>query len=142
MIFISGVGLLLLSMTNRLGRAIDRTRSLSRHIPEATGNKRARIQVQLQILWKRACMIRLAITLASISLLAAAVLIISLFITALCQIESSWIIVALFIISMLCLIGSLVVFIHDIYRSLAALKLGLLAAEEEYNMAAIVTESD
>jgi hypothetical protein len=72
-------------------------------------------------------LIRLAIALVSVSALAAAILIIVLFLTALWQIETSWIIVILFIVCMLCLIGSLALFIHDINQSLAALKLELEA---------------
>lgn len=142
MILISGVGLLLLSMTNRLGRAIDRARNLNSLFPETSGSRHARIQVQLQILWRRARMIRLAITLAAMSVLAAAMLIIVLFIIALWDVGTAWLIVALFIICMASLIGSLIVFIHDIYQSLAALKLGLIATEEENDLTTIPTDSD
>ena len=124
-ILISGIGLLLLTMTNRLGRAIDRARILVGNLPNTTETRRVKIAAQLQILWRRARLIRLAITLASVSALAAAILIIVLFLTALWQIETSWIIVILFIVCMLCLIGSLALFIHDINQSLAALKLEL-----------------
>jgi ABC-type polysaccharide/polyol phosphate export permease len=72
-------------------------------------------------------MIRLAIALSSISALAAAILIIVLFSTALLQMESAWIIVTLFMVSLGSLIGSLVIFIRDINQSLAALKLELAA---------------
>ena len=126
-ILISGVGLLLLTMTNRLGRAIDRARILVGALPNTTESRRVKIAAQLQILWRRARLIRLAIALASVSALAAAILIIVLFLTALWQIETSWIIVILFIVCMLCLIGSLALFIHDINQSLAALKLELEA---------------
>jgi len=126
-ILISGVGLLLLTMTNRLGRAIDRARILVGTLPDTTETRRVEIAAQLQILWRRARLIRLAIALASVSALAAAILIIVLFLTALWQIETSWIIVILFIVCMLCLIGSLALFIHDINQSLAALKLELEA---------------
>ncbi len=126
-ILISGVGLLLLTMTNRLGRAIDRARILVGTLPNTTEARRVKIAAQLQILWRRARLIRLAIALASVSALAAAILIIVLFLTALWQIETSWIIVILFIVCMLCLIGSLALFIHDINQSLAALKLELEA---------------
>ena len=122
-ILISGIGLLLLTMTNRLGRAIDRARILVGTLPDTTETRRVKIAAQLQILWRRARLIRLAIALASVSALAAAILIIVLFLTALWQIETSWIIVILFIVCMLCLIGSLALFIHDINQSLAALKL-------------------
>jgi len=126
-ILISGIGLLLLTMTNRLGRAIDRARILVENLPNTTETRRDKIAAQLQILWRRARLIRLAIALASVSALAAAILIIALFLTALWQIETSWIIVILFIVCMLCLIGSLALFIHDINQSLAALKLELEA---------------
>jgi len=124
-ILISGIGLLLLTMTNRLGRVIDRARSLARERLEADEITGEKIEAQLSILWMRARLIRLAIVLSSMSALAAAVLIISLFFTALLQIESSLIVGALFILCMACLVGSLVVFIHDLNRSLAALKLEL-----------------
>lgn len=112
-------------MTNRLGRAIDRARILSAELPTATGDNRAKIVAQLRILWRRSRLIRQAIALVSTSALAAAVLIIVLFFTALLQIETAWLISLLFILCMACLIASLVVFIQDINQSLAALKLEL-----------------
>ena len=125
MILISGVGLLLLSMTNRLGRVIDRARMLARELQEQTGIPNTKISSQIQVLWRRARLIRLAIALASTSALAAAILIILLFITALWQIETAWLIGALFIVCMACLIASLIVFIHDVNQSLSALKVEL-----------------
>ena len=129
MILISGIGLLLLTMTNRLGRAIDRTRILVGGLSNTAEAKREKTVAQLRILWGRARMIRLAIALASISALAAAILIIVLFTTALWQMESAWVIVALFMVSLVSLIVSLVIFIRDINQSLAALKLELAAEE-------------
>jgi len=125
MILISGFGLLLLTMTNRLGRVIDRARILASQSPSAEEDRRAKVKAQLQILWRRARLIRAAIALASTSALAAAILIIVLFFTALWQVETAWVIGGLFIGCMACLIGSLIVFIHDINQSLAALKLEL-----------------
>jgi Protein of unknown function (DUF2721) len=124
-ILISGVGLLLLTMTNRLGRTIDRARAVGRELPDPSAPDHAMRTGQLRVLWKRARLIRLSIALASLSALFAAILIIVLFVTALLQIENVWLICALFIICLVCLIGSLVVFIHDINLALAALKLEL-----------------
>ena len=124
-ILISGVGLLLLTMTNRLARTIDRTRTLAREISGASEPDRAKSAEQLRVLWRRAHLIRLSIALASLSALFAAVLIIVLFVTALLQIENVWLICALFITCLVCLIGSLIVFIHDINLALAALKFEL-----------------
>lgn len=127
-ILISGVGLLLLTMANRLGRVVDFARILSREFPAAKQEiDRAKIIAQIQILWKRARIIRFAITLASTSALVAAILIIVLFFIALWHMETAWLIGVLFTICMVCLIGSLILFIRDINHSLEALKLDLKA---------------
>jgi Cu/Ag efflux pump CusA len=124
-ILISGVGLLLLLMTNRLGRIIDRARSLAAARANAPVEARAPIEAQLRILWRRSRLIQAAIALAATSDLAAALLVITLFFTALLQVETAGLVVALFSLCLACLIGSLVVFIRDINLSLAALKLEL-----------------
>ena len=124
-ILISGVGLLLLTMTNRLARTIDRARTVASELPNPGAPDHTQHVEQLQVLWRRARLIRLSIALASLSALFAAILIIVLFVTALLQIENVWLICALFIICLICLIGSLMVFIHDINLALAALKLEL-----------------
>jgi len=121
-ILISGVGLLLLSMTNRLSRVIDRARNLLAMLDTVSDRARARILVQIDILWRQARLIRLSILLASVSVLCAACLIIVLFVTALFKVEDAWLISILFVACMLSLIGSLIVFITDINRSLSAFK--------------------
>lgn len=125
MILISGVGLLLLTMTNRLGRAIDRSRALATALPSAGGATRSGIEDQLRILWRRARLIRAAITLVSLSALSAAILIIVIFLTALWRLETALLIIALFVVCMVSLIAALIMFIHDINQALAALKLEL-----------------
>ena len=124
-ILISGVGLLLLTMTNRLGRVIDRARILDAAADGPDGRLKEHRGEQLDILWRRARVIRLGITLASGCALFAALLIVAIFLTALCGIEAPWVLGGLFIASMLCLIGSLGLFINDLNQSLSALKLEL-----------------
>ena len=124
-ILISGTGLLLLTMTNRLGRAIDRSRILSRELATQPVAVQARTKAQLDILWRRAKLIRLAIALAAGSALIAAILIVLLFLSALLQLTSAVEIEVLFILCVASLGSSLAVFIHDINRSLAALRLEL-----------------
>ena len=124
-IMISGIGLLLLTMTNRYGRVIDRSRILVDDLPNAEGENRAKIVAQLQIFWRRARLIRLVIALSSVSALCAAILIIVIFVAALWQIETAWVIVSLFSLCMVSLIASLTLFIYDINISLGALKLKL-----------------
>ncbi len=127
-ILISGVGLLLLTMTNRFGRIIDRSRQLARELktPDAPGRTVALTQVA--ILARRARLVRRAILLASLSVLLAALLIIALFFTALWRLEAAALVAALFIACLVSLIASLVDFIRDVNQSLIALKLELRAA--------------
>ena len=124
-ILISGVGLLLLTMTNRFGRIVDRTRILNAQLDNLSGTNRETIVAEVAVLWRRARLVRLAIFFASMSALSAALLIIVIFIMALLRIEYACLLCALFVICMISLIASLLVFIRDINRSLAALKIEL-----------------
>jgi len=120
-ILISGVGLILLSMTNRLGRVIDRSRLLSQDINSASNTDRIRILAELRILSSRANIARAGIALAVLSVLLASLLIISLFLGALLQMDIAAFIVTLFILCMLSLVASLFLFLIDINLSLKAL---------------------
>ncbi len=119
-VVISGVGLLLLTMTNRLGRVVDRSRLLAHQARTAEGQAEAAAHTQLKILGDRARLIRMAILLAGICVLFDALVVITLFITALFHVAIAWLVVAFFIISMLCLIASLLFFVRDINKSLHA----------------------
>ena len=124
-ILISGVGLLLLTMTNRLGRAIDRARQLKAELSKRTEAEREHLQAQVAIIYQRAKLIRMSITLAAMSALLAASLVVALFLTALLRWENAWLVSLIFIACMVSLIASLVAFIRDINLSLRALRLEL-----------------
>ncbi len=121
-ILISGVGLLLLSMTNRYGRTIDRSRELARARRQAR-DERALIEQQIAILWRRARILRRAIFFGTLSVLLAAILIIALFAAALLHVEMGWLIGLIFVACMGALIASLIDFIRDVNMSLVAVKL-------------------
>lgn len=127
-ILVSGGALLLLSMTNRLGRIIDRSRELTRVSRSAGDGDRAQMAAQLEILSRRARIVRNAIFLAAHSVLLAAVLVITIFVAALLRLETALPIIVLFIACMLCLIGSLLLFIRDVNLSLQALRVDVAAA--------------
>ena len=124
-ILISGVGLLLLSPTNRFGRAVDRARQLLREMRAASEGDRSRLSAQVENLYQRTRLIQRAIIFAAISLLFAAVLIITLFSAALLKWELTVVLCLLFICCLLSLIISLIAFIMDIHLSLKALKMEL-----------------
>jgi predicted neutral ceramidase superfamily lipid hydrolase len=130
-VLVSGVGLLILSMTNRLSRIIDRGRSLVRELPKATDGGRERIQAQVDSLTHRARMLQRAITLAVFSVLFAAILVIVLFLTAAFHFEDAYLIGFLFVGAMASLIFSLVAFIQELNQSLTAFKLDIGKWPEE-----------
>ncbi len=121
-ILISGVGLLLLTMTNRLGRLIDRSRLLLHEEQHAPAPERAALDRQIAILGRRAVLVRRAIFLASLSVLMVAVLIILLFAAALLDLHVVPLLVVIFAGSMAALIVSLVAFLQDVQLSLQAIQ--------------------
>mgnify|MGYP002639405184 CR=1 len=124
-ILISGAGLVLLSMTNRYARVIDRARILAESLRQNSSGENQRIKAQIQIIAHRARNLRMAIALVSISLLLAAVLVISLFLIALLDLHAVGLIIALFVLSMSALSLGLIIFIQDVNHSMAALKIEL-----------------
>src|SRR5258708_37387720 len=68
-ILISGIGLLLLTMTNRLGRTIDRARQLCREPADAGAEKRAQTLTQINIIYRRGPGIPGSISLAGVRVL-------------------------------------------------------------------------
>jgi len=130
-ILISGVGLLLLCMTNRIGRVIDRARLVADECEVAGSHNREVCFAKLGILSQRAKILRASIALASFSVLLVAVLVILLFCGALFRLEIAGVIVALFVGCMCSLIGSLVFFIRDVNLSLQALWLDFPSSERD-----------
>ncbi|MGD8514961.1 MAG: DUF2721 domain-containing protein, partial [Granulosicoccaceae bacterium] len=128
-ILISGIGLVLLTMTNRLGRIVDRSRVMTAELPNMAGEQRVRIERELEILWKRARLMRLAIGGLTLSALSAAVLVMVLFFSVWLQLPVGWLIGALFISSMGSLCVALLVFIREIRFSLEAIALEVDAIE-------------
>ena len=122
-ILISGVGLLLLTMTNRLGRAIDRARQLAREFQQPNQAHCEPMLAQIKIIYRRAKVLRLTISLAGLSVLLAAVLIMTLFLTALFKWGNGVWVSLIFIACLGSLVAALITFIFDIHLSLLALKL-------------------
>jgi len=127
-ILISGVGMILLSMTNRFGRVIDRSRQLTHDLRGAAEAEREKVLAEVRVLWLRAKIIRTGIALAVLSALLAALLIISLFLGALLNLGAA-LPTGLFIMCMICLIGTLLMFFWEINLSLKALMLEMPAEE-------------
>lgn len=122
---ISGVGLLVLSMTNRFARTTDRARELARAARKEPAELAENLHVQIQILYRRSRILLYAISLALTSVFFISVVIVSLFVGSVLNLDQHIWIGILFTLSLLSLAASLVLFIHDMTLALQALKLEL-----------------
>jgi hypothetical protein len=120
-ILISGVGLLVLSMTNRLGRVIDRSRILIDVRRRGAPQDQTRADLQLTVLWRRARVLRTAISLSCISVLLDALMMILLFLGSLVDLPVAVEVTIAFAACLTALIGSILFFLRDINLALGAL---------------------
>lgn len=125
-VVISGVGLLLLSMTNRFGRVIDRSRALAREIEQAGGKgdvRTAMLKEQLEILYRRGKIMRGAILFSSACVLCVCIGILSLFASQVFGAEHDYVCTPFFALALFLMIPGILLFIRDITVSLEALDL-------------------
>ncbi|HEY8994212.1 MAG TPA: DUF2721 domain-containing protein [Lacunisphaera sp.] len=122
-ILISGMGALMITLTNRMARIVDRTRVVAELIPNADADERRHLESQLDIMWSRALLIRRAVTSNGLSMLLSCLQVIALFAAAMFGWGMKGVVLALFAASILLLTASLVDFLRDIFVSLHALHL-------------------
>ena len=140
-ILLTGVGALMLTLTNRLGRVVDRTRALAGQMRQAAADERMHFESQLSILWRRAKLIRLAVTLAGLSMFFSCVLVLAIFIDASIGRRFGVELVVIFVTSVVSLILAVVAFLRDIWISLHALALEVAKAREGMRGAEINSEA-
>ncbi len=118
---VSGVGLLILSQTNRFSRVTDRLRELA---DERRGNAKPhpRINQQISIFRQRARILRLAVSAALLCVLLASTMVLVIFATAVLDLGSQLLVLLLFALSLVSLIFSLILFLWDMQLSLKAIE--------------------
>jgi small-conductance mechanosensitive channel len=124
-ILITGLGSLLLTMTNRMGRVVDRTRILAGQARGAGGNtaERGHLEAQLRIMYRRAGLVRQAVNFATLSMVCSALLVVTIFVDVVTSTGLAAVITGLFALGMGCLLLALGYFLRDIHLSLLALRL-------------------
>ena len=127
-ILISGLGALCISLTNRMGRIVDRTRNLAGLLRQATGDDRAHVEQQLLIMFRRAKIMRLSMTMVSSSMFISGLLIVIIFVSALTRTDLPMLILGFFAASVACLLAGLGAFIRDLFVSLNALEVEVVRA--------------
>jgi hypothetical protein len=121
---LSGVGVTLGVLATRLGRIIDRARLLEQILPDATGAAHEHATQELHTLSRRAQLINQAITLCVACALCVCMLIAALFVGALLGLGLVALLAALFIASMLALIGGYISFLREIFLATHSLRFG------------------
>lgn len=114
---LTGVGAILGVLVNRLGRIVDRFRTLERIQPDELDAVLAVIKVEMAILSRRARMVHWAIGLCTGSALLVCILIATLFIGAISNLRVPEVIAALFVLAMLSLVTGLLCFLREIALS-------------------------
>lgn len=128
-ILVSAIGLLLLTMNNRLAHGVDRARKLISSLQTTDPVTRKSIEAQLAIIWQRLVLIRSAIECAVGSALFSAILVILLFMGAAFRVSAPFAIGGVVILSLGCLILSLTLLIIEIRWALSALRLDFQASD-------------
>lgn len=122
-VLISGIGLLVMSMTNRIARTTDRARALSKEIEKSSSSDKNNLKQQIKVLYLRSKLLMFSIGFAVMSIFFVSLLVISLFISYYLTLSISNLISFFFILSLIALILSIVLFIKEVSLSLKALKL-------------------
>lgn len=122
-VLISGVGLILLTMTNRLGRSIDRARHLCAAYDTAPSAAIPFLKQQIDILFARCQMLRIAIALASVCVGCVSTIVLALFSIYVFGLDLTGFVECLFAGGMIALIGSMFYFLKDIRFALSSLKI-------------------
>ncbi|MDB5763125.1 MAG: hypothetical protein JWQ21_2120 [Herminiimonas sp.] len=116
-----GMGTQFRVLANRLGRIIDRCRVLELRIDAAAESARAERRDEVDILYRRMRLIHRAMILIAASALLICVVIIVLFFDTVFDLDVDKLIALLFVVSMLSMIGSFILFLREIFLVTAAM---------------------
>jgi len=112
---LTAIGTLLNVLVNRLGRSVDRRRTLVASLPKLDATLAANAQGELDYVRRRVRLIYTAILLAVVAALLICLLIAIAFLDALIAADLSQLVAILFVLAMVALIGSLTLFLREIY---------------------------
>jgi hypothetical protein len=112
---LTAVGTVLNVLANRLGRTVDRRRVLVAALQELDAAEGERARAELAVNDQRARLTYVSISLAVLSALLICLLIAIAFVDAMLTVDLGQLVAILFVLAMLALIGSLTVFLREIF---------------------------
>lgn len=111
-------------MANRLGRVIDRARTLEGRLDAAAPAEGTAIRTHLRVLSRRAKMINLALTFCTMTALLVCTVIAVLFSGSFVSFDITLPVSLLFILAMILLVTGLLIFLREIFLATASLRIG------------------
>ena len=121
---LAGVGATLNVLANRIARIIDRARAMEERLPAAEGDRARDIHDLLKVLSRRATLINRAIALCVLSGLLVSLVVAALFITSALQIDLAAPIAVAFVMALLSLAASLLMFLREVFIATSSLTFG------------------
>lgn len=108
------IGSLLNVLTGRLSRVVDRSRDLQDRHADTTGPAHDRLVFELRVTEKRMRVVGASIMLGVLSAVTVCVMIGLLFLMGLSDFSTAWIVVAVFMLALVLMAGSLILFVREI----------------------------
>lgn len=121
---LSGIGVFLGVLTNRLARVVDRARTIERELRQAVVAEPEAAREQLQVMARRAKVINIAITFATLAGFLTAVVVALLFGSTFVPLNLAAYVAVLFVGSMFCLVGAFLSFLVEVRIAVTALRIG------------------
>ena len=125
---LAGVGTMLMVLTNRLARAVDRARQLESRRAEGAAGKTAiedELREPLRVLARRAQLLSYAIALLTVCALLVSMVIVTLFLGAFFDFGIVRTIGALFILAMVAFVSALLCFLREVFMATASMRSGI-----------------
>jgi hypothetical protein len=121
---LSGVGVFLGVLTNRLARLVDRARVIERELRQSGGLEPDGARDQLRVMARRARFINIAITFATVAGFLTALVVALLFGSTFVPINLAAYVAVLFVGSMISLVGAFLCFLVEVRIAVAVLRIG------------------
>jgi hypothetical protein len=116
---LTAIGTVIAALNIRLGRAVDRRRDLEARLPSMPAEEQASARVELAVIARRIRFVYYAITAAVTSGLFVCLLIAGAVLGAFVQVSLSYTIGTMFVLAMLALIASLLLFLREIFLAVS-----------------------
>ena len=121
---LSGIGVFLGVLTNRLARVVDRARTIERELRQAPVDEAAAAREQLHVMARRARFINFAITFATVGGFSTALVVALLFLSTFVPLNLAAYVAVLFVFAMTSLLAAFLSFLVEIRIAVAALRIG------------------